>query len=276
MKYVLALVLAIMAAAPVAAQTPQLKATEIARFPAKEAGQGVAVDAHYFYAVVNRAIGKYDKKSGLRVAGWRDLQDGAFIHLNSCKALENLLRCAHSNFPGIPMTSSIEYFDKDTLQPVASHSLGIAHGSLTWIDEKDDAYWAVFANYDDRGGTPGQGSEWSQLVKFDKNWSRIGGWTFPKSILSRMRPASSSGGAWGPDGLLYVSGHDHPELYVLRLPKAGSELMLVATIAVPIEGQAFAFDPASRKPVVYGISRPRREIVVFQLPPIDAPDSDVE
>jgi hypothetical protein len=78
---------------------------------------------------------------------------------------------------------------------------------------------------------------------------------------------SSSGGSWGDDGLLYVTGHDAKEMYVLRLPARGVKLEYVTTIAVPFEGQAFAWDPSERR-VAYGITRSTGEVVVARIPEI--------
>jgi len=36
---------------------------------------------------------------------------------------------------------------------------------------------------------------------------------------------SPSGGRWGSDGFLYVTGHDLLEMYVLKLPIAGGRLV---------------------------------------------------
>jgi hypothetical protein len=80
-----------------------------------------------------------------------------------------------------------------------------------------------------------------------------------------MKPYSNSGGAWGEDGLLYLTGHDAPELYVVRLPSAGSVLEHVATIAIPVAGQAVAWD-RSRPRVLYGINRKSAEVVAMQIP----------
>ena len=71
---------------------------------------------------------------------------------------------------------------------------------------------------------------------------------------------------FGPDGRLYVTGHDRAEVYVLTIPKAGTALQLASTIALPFEGQAFAFD-RSAPGVLYGIARAGSEVVVAQLPP---------
>ena len=61
----------------------------------------------------------------------------------------------------------------------------------------------------------GRGSAYTQLVKFDDQWRRLESWSFPAAVVERFKPMSSSGGAWGADGRLYVTGHDHPELYFL-------------------------------------------------------------
>ncbi|MCR5874104.1 hypothetical protein LRS10_07955 [Phenylobacterium sp. J426] len=147
-------------------------------------------------------------------------------------------------------------------------SLGQQIGSLTWVDRKDGAWWAAFANYEQKGGEPGRGPAYTQLVKFDDQWRRMEGWSFPASVVERFKPMSSSGGGWGADGLLYVTGHDHPELYVLKLPKGGSKLDHLATIAAPIEGQAIAFDKSTDR-ALFGISRPNREVVAMRLPKVE-------
>lgn len=54
---------------------------------------------------------------------------------------------------------------------------------------------------------------------------------------------SNSGGSFGPDGWLYITGHDATEVYVMKLPSAGSILTWVATIWLPdIAGQGIAWD----------------------------------
>lgn len=79
-------------------------------------------------------------------------------------------------------------------------------------------------------------------------------WTLPKAILDRFEDMSNSGGSWGPDGYLYLTGHDPAELYRMRLPKAGSVLELVDIIPMNIRGQGIAWD-RSQPGVIYGIIR---------------------
>jgi hypothetical protein len=244
----------------------QLQAREVARHVAPEARQGVAVDERHFYAVVNSRIGKYEKDSGKKVAEW--IGDRRRItHLNSCAVIERELVCANSNFPQVPMASSVEIFDPKTMHHIRSIPLGMRLGSLTWLDRKDGQWWAGFANYDDKGGEPGRDHRFTMVVTFDDQWRMTGGYRFPDSVLERFAPTSNSGGAWGPDGLLYVTGHDAPEIYVLRQPGEGPTLEHVATIAAPLEGQAWAWDRSAPRRI-FGITRKTGEVVVMDIPPV--------
>jgi len=257
------LALAVLIPAPATAQ-PTLQAELVRRYEAAEANQGVAVDERSIYAIGNSEIGRYDKQTGKRTGGW--VGDAkVFPHLNSCAPVGPELVCASSNYPATPMASTVEVFDRAKLTHLRSIPLGRQAGSLTWVLRKDNAWWAGFANYDGRGGEPGRDHSFTALVKFDDAWKVRGQWSFPKSVLDRFAPRSASGGVWGQGGLLYVSGHDLPEVYVLRLPKTGTVLEHVATIASPIEGQAIALDPADHR-AMYGISRMKREVVVTRLP----------
>lgn len=107
--------------------------TELRRFPAAEAHQGVAVDGEHFYAISNREIGKYRKSDGHRVSGWKGAEDGAIQHLNSGFVRGGRLYVAHSNFPKQPAESSLEIWDTTTMEPVDRHVFTDAPGSLTWI-----------------------------------------------------------------------------------------------------------------------------------------------
>ncbi|HEY0650392.1 hypothetical protein [Phenylobacterium sp.] len=250
-----------------AALFAMVSAQTLSRLPAPEANQGVAVDGAYVYAIGNSEIGKYDRATGQRVAQWAG-DPATFPHLNSCAVIGVELVCASSNYPATPMSSTVEVFDPVTMVHLRSTPLGRQPGSLTWIDRKDGAWWACFANYDERGGEPGRDHRFTTLLRFDDRWRVTGAWMFPKSVLARFKPRSSSGGAWGADGRLYVTSHDQPEVYVLDIPRIGNELKHVATIEVAVEGQAIAFD-RTRPGVLYGISRAKREVVEMRLPPLE-------
>jgi hypothetical protein len=242
-------------------------AETLSRTPAAEAHQGVAVDQAFIYAIDNSAIAKYDRATGQKVAAWAG-DPATFPHLNSCVAIGPELICASSNYPTTPMQSSVEVFDLQTMTHLRSVALGVQPGSLTWIDRRENAWWACFANYDGRGGEPGRDHRFTSLLKFDDKYRVTGVWTFPDSVLSRFKPRSSSGGAWGADGRLYVTGHDLPEVYVLELPRIGPVLKHVATIPIAVEGQAVAFDRNAER-VLFGISREKHEVVAMKLPPVE-------
>lgn len=237
---------------------------ELRRFPAKEANQGVAADEQFLYVISNRAIGKYRKDTFERVAGWKDEKGGGLIHMNAGIVREGRLYCAHSNFPGVPMVSSVEIFDTAAMQHVGSHSLGIGEGSLTWIIWRDGHWLACFAQYAVSRGKTGRDNTWTQVVQFDEQWRRVAGWVFPPELIERFASNSSSGGAFGPDGKLFVTGHTASELYVLEFPKAGSVLRWTATIPISADGQAFNWDPAKPE-ILYSISKRSSEVIVSRI-----------
>ena len=249
----------------VSAQRDPASFEEVRRFSTEEATQGVAVDERYFYAISNRRIGKYEKDTGRRVGGWEGPADGPIIHLDSGVVIDGLLYCAHSNYPGVPMVSSIEIFDTETLQHVGSHSLGILGGSATWVDRAEDGHWWVaFGNYAGRGGVPGRGPAWTNLVEFDESWRRVAGFVYPPTVVEQFERMSNSGGTWGSDGLLYITGHDDGVVFVLSLPTAGSVLVLEKEVPVRAEGQGIAWD-RGEPGTLYSIIRSSREVVVSTL-----------
>ena len=270
-RHLIAALAALLIAGPATSQEPaRLAATTLEGFAAPEALQGAAVDDEHFYAIANRTIAKYRKSNGARLMRRQGPADWPITHLNSCFAAEGQLICANSNYPETPMASSVEIFDAITLEHVATKSLGIMdEGSLTWFDRLDTGYVAAFAHYDGaQGGVAHKGHRATGLVLFDDAWRRQGGWMFPSSVLDRLAPASVSGGQLGPDGLLYVLGHDKPEMYVLARPTAGPKLIHLATIAIEARGQAFAWDRSDPDRIVFAIDRQRREVRRIAVPPV--------
>src|SRR5262245_40807383 len=233
------------AALILAAASGDLSAAEVLRMPAEEAKQGVVADARHVYAISNSEIGKYDRVSRRRVAQWQG-DPQLFKHMNSCRLLRREIVCAASNYPEVPMASSVEWFDPQRMAHIRSRSLGPGRGSLTWLDWHEGSWWACFANYDGGGGEPGRAHRFAPPVRYSSEFGEQGACLFPEAVLELFAPYSSSGGAWGRDGLLYVTGHDRSEMYALRLPAAGSHLEYVATIALTTGGQAIAWDPDER------------------------------
>jgi hypothetical protein len=239
-------------------------AREIRRWSAPEANQAVAVDEKHFYAIGNHSIAKYDKKTGKRVAGWQCERGKPLIHLNSGVVRKGILYCAHSNYPGVPMVSSIEMWDAETLRHTASHSFGIFTGSATWIDFRQDHAYVTFGHYANRAAEPNRDPRWTALLKFDSEWRRLGGWVYPEEVVSKLGEYTISGGVFGPDHTIFCTGHDNPEIYVLTFPAGGSTLVLQATFATPNKGQGIAVDPVSSG-TLYAIDRSTREVIVMSV-----------
>lgn len=257
MRSLLAAIAALALVAAAGSATAQSRLTQIAEFAIPEANQGIGVDQRHFYAIDDRAIGKYDKKTGKLVKRWAGEKGGPIIHLDSAMVMDGRIYCAHSNYPEWPMTSSVEIWDAETLEHVGSHSFGIDRGSLTWMDFHDGHWWMTFANYDRPFGpnkTPYGYKVATQVVKMTPDFRVVQAWVLPKAILDRFEQMSNSGGSWGPDGFLYLSGHDPAEVYKMRLPKAGSVLELVEILPMNIRGQGIAWDRSERN-VLYGIIR---------------------
>ena len=219
------------------------------------------MDEHYFYAIDNRIVAKYEKQTGKLISKWEGEKDGPIIHLDSAAVFDGKIYCAHSNWSEWPMTSSIEIWDAKTMEHIGNHSFGIHWGSATWVDWHEGHWWVAFANYDrpyGPNGTPYGHKICTTIVKFTDNWHWLEAWTLPKKILDRLEDMSNSGGSWGPDGFLYLSGHDPAEVYKCRLPKAGSVIELVEIIPLNIRGQGIAWD-RSEPGVLYGIIRATKQ-----------------
>lgn len=242
----------------------QLAAVELRRLPAPEARQGIAADDHSVYAVANSRVARYDKANGRQLAAWSGDPE-RFPHLNSCSRWRRLLVCAASNYPQVPMRSWVLWFDADTLRLDRVQNMDGGYGSLTWLDRRGNEWWAGFAHYDGKGGEPRRDHRMTTVVRYSSGFKAQASWRFPAGVLARFAPRSSSGGAWGPDGLLYVTGHDRPELYALRAPEGADVLEHVATIATPTGGQAIGWDSAGGR-VLWSIDRKSSELVASRVP----------
>ncbi|MCJ2181531.1 hypothetical protein MTR62_02230 [Novosphingobium sp. 1949] len=236
------------------------------RFHAAQAHQGAASDGTYFYAISNDAIGKYRIATGEQVAEWHG-QPRLFPHMNSCTVVGHQLVCAASNYPALPQTSAVEFFDTRTMTHLRTVSLGLLQGSLTVMDRHAGHWWAVLANYTGKGGDPARGAAFTQLVQMDAAFHPEQAWVFPEAVLARMAPKSCSGLSWGPDGYIYATGHDRPEVYVLRLPEAGSSLELVTTLGLASAGQAIDWDPKAPRRL-WSIGRGDGEVLASTMPQV--------
>lgn len=251
-----------------------LQAETVRELEAPDADQGVVVDREHFYAIDNHVIARHRLSDGKQEQRWDGGAQGPIQHINSCARDGRLLVCANSNYPALPMGSSVEWFDPVSLRHVASHSLGLRdEGSLVWTERLGRGWIAGFAHYDradGKGGTGFKDSRYGNVVVFDEAWRRVGGWLIPASVQARLAPHSASGGALGPDGLLYLSGHDRPEIYAMAKPRSGPYLVHLATVSVESEGQAFAFVPGGARRIMV-VDRRGKRVREIALPPVPLP-----
>jgi hypothetical protein len=269
-KVLIAALIAATGGVPAGMAAPQSSTVLVVfRWSAAEARQGVAVDQQFFYAIDNNRIGKYEKKTGRRVAHWEGDRK-LFPHINSCSVNGGELICAASNHPAVPMASAIEIFSTATLKHLRTVALPPYPGSLTWIERHGGAWYALFANYDaGHGGEPGHDHRWTLLMRLDDEFRAVRSWHFPDDLLDRFAPMSSSGGSWNSDGLLYVTGHNRPELYALRLPEAGTLIEHVATVPLPSDGQAIDWDPVEPR-LLWSIDRTTRSVIASRVAEVAA------
>ncbi|TWU17768.1 hypothetical protein Pla52o_49830 [Novipirellula galeiformis] len=228
------------------------------RVSVPEAHQAVAVDASSFYAISNRTIGRYEKETFRPLAKWTAPDDSPVIHLNSGIVVDGRLYCANSNWPKSPLKNSIEIFSAETLEPVERKEFDENEGAINWVERHRGSWWIAFAFYGEANVRR------THLVRYDDQWQKTGSWTFPESVIERFLPNSNSGGAFGPNGRLFVTGHDHAELYVLTLPETNGELNHIATVPAPIAGQGIAWD-RSDIGTLFGIVRSSHEVVTMRL-----------
>lgn len=271
---------------------------EVARFDVPDGHQGIGVDSSHFYAVNNSVITKHNKETGAEVGRWEwdgDPEKNPMLHMDSAVVIKGRIYASHSNWDDWPMTSSVEVFDAGTMEHIGNHSFGIKWGSMTWLDWHDGYWWGTFANYNrfkphpdptDPNGFDvppgmqdarvsidlpyGEHKRRTTLVKFNRRFRELEAWVLPDEVLQTDKTAnmSNSGGSWGPDGYLYITGHDLPEVYKVKLPEIGSKLELVEVIPlnmggdlddignVSIRGQGIAWD-RSTCGELWGIIRAR-------------------
>lgn len=266
-------------AAPLLAAPSLLRAQQgprfepVHRFNTQAARQGVCADRDHVYVVDDRLIVKFTKQGFREVARFETPREGPIIHMNSLSLHDGRLLAAHSNYPEEPMLSSVEIFDPATLAHLGNHSFGLMPGSLTTFEWNGGHAWAVWANYSrvfGRNQRPYGHTHWTHLTRLAPDMRQTAGWSFPADVLTRAEPMSISGASWGPGlpghpgPLLWCTGHDHKEVYALRLPRAGTRLERVATLPIEAEGQAIAWDTAEPD-LLWMIIRSRREVVAMRL-----------
>ena len=224
------------------------------------ANQGVAVDDDCFYGIGNQQIVKYSK-NGDSLAVWKESDPALIKHFDGGIVVNGLLYCSHSNYPEVPMASSIEVFDPAKMEHVRTISLGIEYGSCTWVVPGEDCWYVCFAHYDNNGEKAGdevlRDASWTQIIQYDKEWRKLQGWILPQELVEEIRPMSLSGGLF-IDGKFYCTGHDARKLYVLEFPPYGMRLRWTGTIEIPFNGQGIALDKEGN---LWGIDRKNKLVI---------------
>ena len=240
--------------------------TVVRRVFAGAARQGVAVSRSAIYAIDDRRIDKLHRGSGETVDGWEGALGGPVVHLNGGIVRDDVLWCAHSNYPELPMRSSIERFDADTLERLAPDRPG-RDGRLRDLG-RPSRRPLVGGLRPLRGARrrPRPRPRAHDLVRYDDAWHEVARYGYPPELIRRLAGDtghSNSGGAFGPDGRLYLTGHDAAEIHVARVPDAGPTLAWEGTLPAPIEGQGIAWAPPRwlGGPTLFGVVRSRLLLV---------------
>jgi outer membrane protein assembly factor BamB len=199
----------------------------------------------------------HSKENGEQISAWAANRKVAaqahFQHMNSGTVIDGKLYVAHSRFPLALNDNSVEVFllENGSIRHEATIRMPKDHGSLTWIDKKsDDSWWMCYAVY----GKPQNRK--TTLVKYcsDKgSFIEQQSWIFPAEVVDKWGVMSCSGGSWGADGKLYVTGHDNAEVVVLEMDSAAALRYVRSEPVAGIAGQAIAWDRSVEKPSLWGI-----------------------
>ena len=230
---------------------------KIGQFEIPHARQAVAVSDAFLFGIDDSAIGQYDKKTGALLGGWKAPADSLIQHLNSGIVIGERLLAAHSNYPDYPIRNSLESWNSVSLEYAGSQHLSGQYGYAVWVDRFDGSWWVAFAHYEKTRAKTGVGSESTTLVRFDDDWKKAESWAYPRALIQRMAPKSNSGGAWGPDGILYLTGHDAAEVYAVVAESFKDQLTLLDVFSIDNAGQGIAWDP-SQSDVLFAMKRSGR------------------
>jgi hypothetical protein len=237
---------------------------KIGQFAIPHARQAVAVSEEFLFGIDDSAIGQYDKETGALLASWKAPASSLIKHLNSGIVIGEKLLAAHSNYPDYPIRNSLESWDSETLAYAGTRNLSGQYGYAVWVDRFDQSWWVAFAHYEKTRPKTGFGSENTILVRFNDSWKELDSWVYPGELIQRMAPKSNSGGAWGPHGILYLTGHDSAEVYATFPDPAKDQLTLLDVFPIDNAGQGIAWDP-SNSDVLFAMKRSGRIVTYSKL-----------
>ena len=222
------------------------------------ASQGVAVGKDHFYAISNTSVQMCDKSNGRVLQKWKadtsQEEFSHFKHLNSGTVVGDKLYCAHSRYGVDANDCSVEIWDLagNEMKHEKSIKMPRDHGSLTWVDmDSNGDWWMCYAVY---GKIKNRQTQLVQYQYVDGDFTQKAHYFFPHSVVEHWGRMSCSGGSWGADGKLYLTGHDHASVYVLQVVE-GELRFLREEKGLAIKGQAIAWDRSSEQPTLWGIIR---------------------
>lgn len=234
----------------------------------KDAYEGVAVGKDFFYAINTKSISKHKIDNGEHVKTVVFTNHPRIKHLNSGVVLGNRLYVCNNPDDVLFSYNTIEVFDLNLEFQYYIEVTGNT-GSLIAIDYFDNRWWTCFSHYKDHArytiiaemyfprpdlSTAGQTNE-KDLVR----WHIRNRYYFPNDIVNRSN--AISGFSFGPDGLVYATGKDCNELFVLHLHRSSPIMSLDRIIKLDIDGQAIDWDRKRKK--LYGIHRGLQKVIVF-------------
>lgn len=194
-----------------------------------DAHKGIAAGRDFFYVINTNSISKHSTKTGELIKRVDFSNHPRIKNMNGAVVVRNNLYVTNSPATVKHRQNTIEVFNRDLVYLYHINVTGNT-GALTWIDYHNGKWWGCFAHYDDMVRYtvlvefyhPNPDLEYEDTIhsKDLVNWHVKDRWFFPHKVNEHFLPYSCTGGSFGPDGKLYVTGHRN-EIYVLDFhPKA--------------------------------------------------------
>jgi hypothetical protein len=186
-----------------------------------------------------------------------------FLHLNGGTVVDGRLYAAHSRYGADPNDGTVEIWnvEGESLTHEATIRMPRTHGSLTWVDMRSDgSWWMSYAVYGKALNRKTRLVKYGYIESADTLHGRFieaGAWHFPEEVIDEWGTMSNSGGSWGPDGYLYVTGHGGAKAHVLELDEALGLRYVRTETGVGFFGQGIAWDRSSKEPLLWGIIKGR-------------------
>lgn len=211
----------------------------------ENAVQGVIIDNNFFYPINKQTISKYNIKTGKNELSKSFSNHPRINTLHSGISVSDKLFVCNQKING---RNTIEVFNKNLEQEYFINVSGDT-GKLVWIDYYKKYWWGCFAHsdkniqntivvefytsaeaigadslitretreFDKESKDPLNSSKTRELdvEKPPPHWHIRNRWYLPYKAKKSLFPYSCSGGSFGRDGLLYLTGQFQNKLYVM-------------------------------------------------------------